>query len=213
MLFVLESLSNLENEFYAIKSGSSGSPGNQSAIANMDMNIVDNKVIITSDDPLSGTHDPAKGIQGTHNLSGSPAELTVKYDNPEGGINIQTGANSGDNLEVNIPGITVSSLGLNQINVSNHSVASASIDTLDNAIEKVSELRSNLGSYQNRLDHTINNLSNYEANIEASNSRIEDVDIAKEMVNMSKQQILSQAGTAMLAQANNLPQGVLQLIS
>lgn len=208
-----DSLSNLENEFYAIKSGASGSPGNQSAIANMDIHIVDNKVIITSDDPFTSSHYPAKGIQGARFSSGSPGELTVKYDNPDGGINIQTGANSGNNLEVNISGITVSDLGLNQINVSNHSLSSASIDTLDNAIRKVSELRSDLGSYQNRLDHTSNNLSNYETNIEASNSRIEDVDMAKEMVEMSKQQILSQAGTAMLAQANNLPQGVLQLIS
>jgi len=208
-----ESLSNLENEFYAIKSGSSGLPGNQSAIANMDMHIVDNKVIITSDDPFTSSHDPLKGIQGAQYSSGSPGELTVEYDNPNGGIIIQTGANSGDNLEVNISSITVSSLGLNQINVSNHSFASSSISNLDNAIAKVSELRSKLGSYQNRLNHTSNNLSNYEANIKASNSRIEDADMAKEMMNMSKQQILSQAGTEMLAQANNLPQGVLRLIS
>jgi flagellin len=69
-----------------------------------------------------------------------------------------------------------------------------------------------LGAYQNRLDHTINNLSAAEENLTAAESRISDVDMAKEMMNMSKNQILSQAGTAMLAQANQLPQGVLQLL-
>jgi flagellin len=90
--------------------------------------------------------------------------------------------------------------------------AESAITALDNAINTVSAERSKLGAYQNRLDHTINNLNTSEENLTAAESRISDVDMAKEMMNMSKNQILSQAGTAMMAQANQLPQGVLQLL-
>jgi flagellin len=98
------------------------------------------------------------------------------------------------------------------INVSTQEAANSAISTLDDAIASVSSERSKLGSVQNRLDHTINNLNTAEENLTAAESRISDVDMAKEMMNMSKQQILSQAGTAMMAQANQLPQGVLQLL-
>jgi flagellin len=98
------------------------------------------------------------------------------------------------------------------INVSTQEDADAAISTLDDAIASVSSERSKLGAIQNRLDHTINNLNTAEENLTAAESRISDVDMAKEMMNMSKQQILSQAGTAMMAQANQLPQGVLQLL-
>jgi len=102
--------------------------------------------------------------------------------------------------------------GSGSINVTTQTGAADAIDTIDAAIQTVSDERSKLGAVQNRLDHTINNLSATEENLTAANSRIKDVDMAKEMMNMSKQQILSQAGTAMLAQANQMPQGVLQLL-
>ncbi|MGP3778848.1 flagellin N-terminal helical domain-containing protein [Halanaerobium saccharolyticum] len=98
------------------------------------------------------------------------------------------------------------------IDVSSQASADAAITTIDKAIESVSGERSKLGALQNRLDHTINNLNTAEENLTAAESRISDVDMAREMMNMSKQQILSQAGTAMMAQANQLPQGVLQLL-
>lgn len=98
------------------------------------------------------------------------------------------------------------------INVSTQEKANEAIATLDEAINKVSQERSKLGAVQNRLDHTINNLSTAEENLTAANSRIRDVDMAKEMMDMSKQRILSQAGTAMLAQANQKSQGVMQLL-
>jgi len=98
------------------------------------------------------------------------------------------------------------------IDVSSETAANDAISVLDDAIASVSAERSKLGAYQNRLDHTINNLSAAEENLTAAESRISDVDMAREMMNMSKQQILSQAGTAMMAQANQLPQGVLQLL-
>jgi len=87
-----------------------------------------------------------------------------------------------------------------------------SLSAIDQAINNVSASRSTFGSVQNRLDHTMNNLATYEENLKASESGIKDVDMASEMVTFTKLQILNQAGTAMLAQANTLPQSVLQLL-
>lgn len=98
------------------------------------------------------------------------------------------------------------------VSIDNSSSASASIKTLDDAITKVSEQRSNLGAVQNRLEHTTANLNNTSENLTAAESRIRDVDMAKEMMTFSKNNILSQAAQAMLAQANSQPQGVLQLL-
>ena len=95
------------------------------------------------------------------------------------------------------------------IDVSSQSGAERAIGMLDLSIKDVSAERAKLGASQNRLEHTINNLGAAEENLTAAKSRIKDVDMAKEMMNMSKQQILQQAGTAMMAQANQMPQGVL----
>ncbi|QFF98189.1 flagellin [Psychrobacillus glaciei] len=98
------------------------------------------------------------------------------------------------------------------INVSSQSKANLAIETINNAITTVSEERSKLGAVQNRLEHTINNLNTSSENLTAAESRIRDVDMAKEMMNQTKNSILSQAAQAMLAQANQQPQGVLQLL-
>jgi flagellin len=128
------------------------------------------------------------------------------------GATFQIGANSGQDLSVTISDMSASGLSVDGIQVDSHANANLAIDSLDTAIKSVSSQRSNLGAYQNRLDHTINNLSAAEENLTAAESRISDVDMAKEMMNFTKSQILSQAGTAMMAQANQLPQGVLQLL-
>ncbi|HWQ77242.1 MAG TPA: flagellin [Anaerovoracaceae bacterium] len=98
------------------------------------------------------------------------------------------------------------------VDVSSAAQASGSIDTLDAAIKLVSDQRSKLGAYQNRLEHTINNLGTSSENLSAAESRIRDVDMAKEMMEFTKNNILSQAAQAMLAQANQQPQSVLQLL-
>jgi len=98
------------------------------------------------------------------------------------------------------------------IDVSTHEKASAAIDTIDSAIKLVSAQRSKLGAWQNRLEHTIKNLDTSSENLQAAESRIRDVDMAKEMMEQTKQNILQQASTAMLAQANQAPQTVLQLL-
>jgi flagellin len=98
------------------------------------------------------------------------------------------------------------------LDVSSNTNATAAIDVLNDAIENVSAERSKLGAYQNRLEHTIANLGTSSENLTASESRVRDVDMAKEMMAFSKNNILSQAAQAMLAQANQQPQGVLQLL-
>lgn len=98
------------------------------------------------------------------------------------------------------------------LDVSSHDKATSAIKVINDAIEKVSSERSKLGASQNRLEHTINNLNTSSENLTAAESRIRDVDMAKEMMNQTKNSILSQAAQAMLAQANQQPQGVLQLL-
>jgi len=98
------------------------------------------------------------------------------------------------------------------INISTKDKADKAITTIQSAIDTVSAERSKLGAYQNRLDHTINNLSTSSENLTAAESRIRDVNMAQEMMNFTKNNILSQAAQSMLAQANQQPQGVLQLL-
>lgn len=95
---------------------------------------------------------------------------------------------------------------------SDAATATAAITTIDAAITKISGERSNLGAYQNRLEYAINNVDTSAENLTAAESRIRDVDMAKEMMNQTKNSILSQAAQAMLAQSNQMPQGVLQLL-
>jgi flagellin len=98
------------------------------------------------------------------------------------------------------------------LNISTAKSATTAITTIDNAIEKVSEMRSKLGAMENRLTSTVNNLSNIVTNTQASRSRIQDTDYASETTALAKAQIISQAATAMLAQANQQPQSVLSLL-
>ena len=98
------------------------------------------------------------------------------------------------------------------VNIYSQTEANVSITTINNAIERVSSERSKLGAFQNRLEHTIKNLDNVSENVQSAESRIRDVDMAKEMMEFTKQNILSQAANAMLAQANQAPQTVLQLL-
>jgi flagellin len=123
----------------------------------------------------------------------------------------QVGANSGDTLSVGLStAVTKSNLGLS--GTLDSTTASGFIGSIDTALGTISSTRASLGAYQNRLDHKISNLNVTVENLTASNSRIRDTDMASEMVNFTKTQILSQAGTAMLAQANQAPSGVLKLL-
>jgi flagellin len=121
-------------------------------------------------------------------------------------ITFQIGANDGDTI-----GVTTISLG-SAVGVSFDLSSATSISSVDAAINAVSTQRATFGAVQNRLEHTLNNLASYQENLMASESRIRDVDMASEMVEFTKDQILQQAGTSMLAQANQAPQTVLTLL-
>ena len=99
-----------------------------------------------------------------------------------------------------------------KVDISTATAAKASIDIVNKAIDIISSMRSDFGALQNRLEHTINNLGVQTENLSAAESRIRDVDMAKEMMAYTKNNILVQASQAMLAQANQVPQGVLQLL-
>ena len=130
------------------------------------------------------------------------------------GKNLQVGALSGQNIELHISNMNASSLGVKATDVAVTSFTSAgtAMKNIQSAITIVSEQRSALGALQNRLEHTIANLDNVAENTQAAESRIRDTDMAEEMVEFSKNQILSQAGQSMLAQANQSTQGVLSLL-
>ena len=122
------------------------------------------------------------------------------------------GANAGQSIDLAIENMRASGLGISGISISGQVSANNAISGINAAIETVSAQRSALGAVQNRLEHTIANLDNSSENLSAAESRIRDVDMAKEMMEMTKSNILSQASQSMLAQANQQPQSVLQLL-
>lgn len=159
-------------------------------------------------------------FNGGQLLDGSQASLTF-----------QVGANAGETQTVNLRSVKSTNLGtettpgtvdagksINDINFTTASVAGTSVDAsdsikvIDDAIRSVSSFRAGLGAAQNRFEHTIANLSVTSENLSASESRIRDTDMAQEMLGFTRSQIMSQAGTAMLAQANQSSQGVLSLL-
>ena len=150
----------------------------------------------------------ASGTTGAHTLAGGAGLATG------GGLKLQIGdtAEAFNQLTVKVGSMSSKSLGIGAIDVSTQDGAEASIQLIKDAINQVSSTRGDLGAIQNRLEHTINNLSVTTENMTAAESRIRDVDMAKEMMDFTKNNILTQASQAMLAQANQLPQGVLQLL-
>jgi flagellin len=163
--------------------------------------------------------------------------LNGDFDGSNGaGLKFQVGSNEGQVVEITFGDMSASTLGIagtrtetqtvdgqevtrevettdTAVDVSTASGSASAITVINDAIEAVSEERSKYGAMQNRLEHTINNLSVSAENLQAAESRIRDVDMAKEMVDFSKDKIISQSGNAMLAQANMNPQNVLQLLS
>ena len=126
--------------------------------------------------------------------------------------NLQIGSLSGQSISISVSNMNATSLGVNALKVSSFSGAGEAMSKIQAAIDKVSTQRSKLGALQNRLEHTINNLDTTSENTQSAESRIRDTDMADEMVQYSKNNILSQAGQSMLAQANQANQGVLSLL-
>ena len=158
----------------------------QAGTAVADANIADTDIVFTKD---------------KLNLSGN--ELTLQIGDTSDSFN---------QLSVKIQDMHAASLGIDAINISTQEGAQAAVDVIKNAINIVSDVRGTLGATQNRLDHTINNLSVMTENIQDAESTIRDTDVADEMMAYTKNNILVQSAQAMLAQANQVPQGVLQLL-
>ncbi|HEX3078039.1 MAG TPA: flagellin [Lachnospiraceae bacterium] len=125
---------------------------------------------------------------------------------------LQIGANEGQTMEVRIPEVTPKTLGIDNVNLTTQEGAERAIDQLDKAVTEVTAIRAKLGAYQNRLEHSIANLDTTGENMDEALSRIEDTDMAEEMAEYTQKQVLSQAGTSMLAQANERPQTILSLL-
>lgn len=147
-------------------------------------------------------------VDGKVDTSGFTPVTETKFD----AIRIQVGALEGEQLSVSIDSMNTKGLGLDGIEIATQDAAGKAITATRTAIDKVSDQRAALGSMQNRLDHKISNLKVSAENLTAAESRIRDVDIASEMTEFTKNNILAQASTAMLAQANSLPQNVLSLL-
>mgnify|MGYP000940174889 CR=1 FL=1 len=163
-----------------------------------------NVITIQSGDAKGLQFELVNAFSGTDTLT-----LTVTNN---GGLNMHIGANENQTMYVSIGDMRAAALGVSGVDVTTAVNAENAITTVNNAIEKVSTERARLGAYQNRLEHTINNLGASAENLTAAESRIRDVDMAKEMMEFTKNSILQQAAQAMLAQANQMPQGVLQLL-
>jgi flagellin len=162
--------------------------------------------------------DPAT-IENDIDISGIDGAVTdSQFAVTASGIKFQIGANANQELPVSIANMQAGQLGtaglkIDAIDVTDDAQDFADrLDAIDAALTQVSQERAKLGAYQNRLEHTITNLDTSSENLQAAESRIRDVDMAKEMMEFTKNNILQQAATAMLAQANQAPQGILQLL-
>ncbi len=154
------------------------------------------------------TNGTGTGLVDTHFTLSFANASSAASDN----ITFHIGANSAQTIGMQTQDLRTTALGLTGLSVATVPQAEQAISTFDTATKKVSASRSYFGALQNRLEHTVSNLNNSAENLTSAESRIRDVDMAKEMMNFQKNNILSQAAQAMLAQANQAPQGVLQLL-
>lgn len=181
--------------------------------------VADNKLVGILHPNIDIEFDATADIQATWSDEEKNYILTPKTDQYEAIIHIvdsstvfQIGANEGEDIAIDIGDMSARSLGVSRVNVSTRESASKAIGVIDAAINKVSTQRAKIGAYQNALDYTSENLTTTMTNLTAAESRIRDADMAREMMNFVKLQILNQSGTSMLAQANQLPQSVMSLL-
>jgi len=188
------------------------------------VSVSGNKVTVTDSNDFKMVFEIEPGTVGTIFDDYNIGDTTI--DDPSGGtqklvtvsvldagpMDLQIGANEGQLMSIRIPRVTPETLGIDKVNIGTADGAQAAITMLDDAINTVSAIRSKLGAYQNRLEHSISNLSVTHENMTESLSRISDVDMAEEMATYTQKNVLAQAGTAMLAQANQRPQTILSLL-
>ena len=187
--------------------------GGQDGLTAADGNFAQNIAKIAEATGLTVTNAIAEAGGNTGAAAGAGIRLSPG-PGAEGGLVLQIGdtSDSWNQLRVDIQDMHTDSLGIDGLDISEQGSAQAAIDKIKDAINTVSSVRGTLGATQNRLDHTINNLSVMEENIQDAESTIRDTDVAEEMMEYTKNNILIQSAQAMLAQANQVPQGVLQLL-
>ncbi len=172
-----------------------------------------NKITIVSDEfELNLKIEPNPPITGTGTETVTINTPTTIDVTGIGAMTMQIGSNEGQVLDIRVPTISLDELGLTNMNMKDMDSARAAIDSIAGAIEYVSSARSRLGAYQNRLEHCVSNLDIISENMTAAYSRIMDADMAEEMTEYTTVQVISQASMSMLAQANERPAQVLQLL-
>ncbi|MDZ5471957.1 flagellin [Bacillus sp. 31A1R] len=206
------SAQNFTVDIFDMRSEALGIAGSSGANANIGSGTYSNSTVSANKNASGGvneTYFKADGSKdsGAQFISENGTIVSSELVAKSSGATFAKGANNELTDKGNVSGDKVHAL-----NISHHESATAAISVIDAAINQVSAERSKLGAFQNRLEHTISNLGNASENLQAAESRIRDVDMAKEMMNFTKNNILSQASQAMLAQANQRPQSVLQLL-
>ena len=151
-------------------------------------------------------------IAQVNDVAGKTTFNGVSLLNTAGPVAIQTGSASGDTMNIALADVTATGLGINAITIATDTGAAAALTSLDTALNTITTAQANLGASQNRLQATVSSLVNRATNLSEARSRIQDANFSEESTNLARSQILSQASTAMLAQANQSQQGVLSLI-
>ena len=199
------------------------------ANVNARVDIVNGSIAFTSTILGNLNNDGAAATKGTINVASSETYLNNMFGYKDGtakgagdtnfkihvvnnNSQFQIGANAGQRMEISIGDMSAKALGIDKLDMSTTEGAQAAIEKLDQALSKVSAERSKLGAYSNRLSYTMNNIENTATNLTDAESRVRDVDMASEMINFTSAQIMQQAGTAMLAQANSIGRSVLSLL-
>lgn len=211
----------------SVQSANDTNVSSDRAALQLEINSLAKEITRISTDTEFNTQKLLDGSFGKQVTSGATFDINKATD--AGGKVFHIGANSGQSINLSVGNMSATALGVNAldtkatelkgtdkigagINISTQTSADNSISIIDKALNRVSETRASLGAVQNRLEHTINNLGATSENLTAAESRIRDTDMAKEMMGFTKNNILMQAAQSMLAQANQQPQGVLQLL-
>ncbi len=192
-------------------------PGTTAVVTRTDVNPpVSTPVTVTGDTEqliLKGEKDYEIriGLEDGWNANGNDINITMELTSM-GPMTLQIGANEGQTIDIRIPEVSLLNIGIKKTDVSTVEGANKAIDEIKNGISYISQMRSRMGAYQNRLEHTQTSLATSEENITSAYSRIMDTDMAEEMTEYTNMQVVTQAATSMLAQANERPSQMLQLL-
>ncbi|WP_026559727.1 flagellin [Bacillus sp. J37] len=203
-----DSLETAINNAISAYNSTAGFTSDAQKIKDVEVTVKDGRLLINSPSGAVDLQDVTNGSA----LKKLGLDQASRESAGSGAMTFQIGANKGQTIAFSVSDMRTNALGISGLDISSQTGAQDALSKLDTAIKSVSSERAKLGAVQNRLEHTINNLGTSSENLTAAESRIRDVDMAKEMMAQTKNSILSQAAQAMLAQANQQPQGVLQLL-